>query len=197
MRVSLAVIPLLLAASIVPAHADTFTAVISDSGLGLTLTLDITANATSNPNVFAITAITGDETATGGTPNPILYEIGSATSATSPGTATSPNGGTALKYDNLLYTSGPLFDQYGVLYAFDGTNSGFPDPSYRELLYSTGLGEYVFNRDDGLSQETLDNSSLTTTTLTNTSTPEPSSFILLGTGVLAMAGALRRRLAQK
>ncbi len=70
--------------------------------------------------------------------------------------------------------------------------------SYTEYSYSvTGTGsdtiQFAFRDDPGYMA--LDNVSVTANTGTGT-TPEPSSFILMGSGILALGGMIRRRLSR-
>jgi hypothetical protein len=88
--------------------------------------------------------------------------------------------------DNLLFPgAASLVDRNG--FAFTATQG---DTAFTVDIFSPSAGNY--------DAYFLDNDGFTATipvafTLTNAATPEPSSLILMATGLLAMAGLLRRR----
>ena len=70
-----------------------------------------------------------------------------------------------------------------------------PDP-YTTSAFSKSLGRYVSIQADNVNDTGSDNVLLDAITFTPTAaTPEPSSLVLLGTGILGAAGVIRRKLS--
>ena len=159
------------------AFADTFT--FNFSGSGFTATGTFTASATGTPGKFLINSVTGtlNGTAIQGILAPGIY----------PPTLSGdfPN-------DNLLYdplVAGGALDSNG--FSFNLTNG-----TDFNIFYFAGNYDLVTG--PGLNGFQLNSFSITNSTTgvpLVSGIPEPSSFLLLATGVLGMAGAIRRRFA--
>ena len=87
--------------------------------------------------------------------------------------------------DNLLFpTATPTLDSHG--FAFTEING--PD-HYKVDIFNDGSGYFAFLDDEDNFTQTVP----VTFSVATAATPEPSTFILLGTGILGLAGATRRK----
>lgn len=88
--------------------------------------------------------------------------------------------------DNLIFPlSDPNLDSHG----FSFTEINGPD-HYDVNIFNDGTGYFAYLDDEDNFTQTVP----VTFSLTTAATPEPSTFILLGTGILGLAGATRRKL---
>ena len=122
----------------------------------------------------------------------------------------------SLEADGFWHISGITGERNGIaIIALDPLRSfssndnilTYPDPTslfvnYGGTAYETADGmNYNFYSSDGVNRETItpiDNGQDITLSISDASTaspvPEPSTFLMLGTGLLSAAGVLRRRL---
>lgn len=147
------------------AHADTFSFTLDGGTSGFSGTGTLTGNASGSSGGYLIAGISG--TGVTGLIGPGGYN----------------------ENDNLLFpTATQLFDLSGLSFT-DQNATGV----YRVNLYSSGTMYYAFVTDSTNFSSTVPvQFSLGATP---TVTPEPSSIALLGTGMLGVAGVVRKRFA--
>jgi hypothetical protein len=179
-RSSALVFSALLAASSFAAHADTYTFGISTGSTSTTPGSSFTVNGTltgtpysTSPAAITLTDITGSGqgyTFTGVVP--LGTESG-------------------LSYDNLLFTdpSATHVDSKGALLYL----SSVAGTSLAHVYDNNGYHVDVFDPHDPAD---LTPFAIDTFVITPTAVPEPSTWMLLGTGVLALAGLGKRKLFQ-
>ena len=179
MRLYLLVSSITSLALSVAAYADSFnlnfgmpTSSFSGSGV-------LTTGTMVAPLEYTITSITGAvDMAPGGTTSSIE-------SILAPGVFPTPeNGGSFPANDNILFvTNGTgMLTEYGLSFLLrDGAQIN---------LYEGGAGASVLVK----SASGMNLSEAVPITITAVPAPEPSSFALLGTGLLAIAGVAKRRL---
>jgi hypothetical protein len=189
--------------------------------LALATALAMTPVAVADTFDFSFTdgAVTGSGTLTGtyeGVGNPWLITSGTGTFSdgddagavalvANPNGTSSANTVDAITYDNLLdlfQISGSYLDAEGLLFQFGS------DGDYLNIFldYSLGGGSNYYgwydmpqgNGDDGFNSAT-GSFSITSYDIPQDEippTPEPGSFVLLGTGFCALTGLMMRRRAQ-
>jgi hypothetical protein len=183
------------------ARADSFAFTFNDgavSGLG---TLTGTYEGAGNP--WLITSGSGTFTDPDDTGSITLIANPSGPGGSSSGGVGCPSGVGCIVYDDLLdlfQVSGAYLDQNGLLFQFGVSGDylnlffsysvGGGGPVYYGWYDSQGNGDYSFEGATG-------NFTITSYDIPGPEnvTPEPGSFLLLGTGLFAIAGLLLRRRA--
>ncbi len=175
-----ALFALFCSACVLPAVADTYTLTVIGAGIDAQATIVGTPDA-STPGAFDFTGGSGTYNGVpitlytpSGTSN--TFEIANFTRP--PFTYQS-----SYEYDNVGFPTGNgglVLDQYGFLFA---------EPNDHFNVFSVGQN-YGYSNDETLYGY---NTGLTLVTLTTAATPEPSSLVLLCTGLVGIGELLRRR----
>ena len=181
-RFSLALLALATALAISPmAKADTLYAFSFTSLDGLyTATGTVTAGWNQADNAILATAgnITISTNPSGGPEDGLTGTLESV----NPGEQTSPGGG--FDVDNYLYEGNPFLDQWGLLF-----DSG--SPAVEINFWGNGPDNYSLYVDDNGNYTVAETGNLTI--VPEVLTPEPTSLLLFGAGLLGLAGLLRRK----
>jgi hypothetical protein len=90
--------------------------------------------------------------------------------------------------NNDVYTAAPYLDLAGVSYSVGSTDYNLYDYSGSVVLDCNSVTDPTCHTADGVSVQ------FTLTPATTTSTPEPGTLILLGSGLLGLFGISRRKL---
>lgn len=160
------------------ARADTFN--FSTSGAGGGFSGSGVIDATNQGSYYSINSIAGGNASTGSTVTGLIGANGFDGN------------------DNELFpASALLVDNSGFAFTasqINPTNQG--NTSFTVRIYSSGGSYFLDLKDsDGFSNGAIP-ANLSIVNATPAQTPEPSGLLLLGTGVLSMAGMARRRFAR-
>lgn len=164
------------------ARADTFT--FTSGGVGYAFSASGTLTGVADPSVSGAFDITGGFGQVNGVAM-TLVNPGTTAGNNVAVTYTDSYGTAYYNYDNVVYTNGSALDLYGLLFADGGDHTNFFAQN----------GQTSFTNDEANTTSFPITFSVTDTSTSAAVTPEPSSMLLLATGMLGTAVVLRRRLA--
>lgn len=151
------------------AHANTITFSAAGNGFESSGTMTVVADPTT-PGTLDVTGVSGE--VNGVTITGLLPGSYNAN-------APSFNAAGTIMYDNLYYVTSPVFDYNGI--GLNIGNSG----SQGNFYYDQGGYQFLDINDNVVDL----------TSFTVTETPEPSTLVLLGTGIVGLAFTFARRSA--
>jgi len=190
MKSRLMICILLLALSAVPALADSLTLTITNQGTlagsqlgsgGISAFSDISSTLISLYN-SPIASTTGGWL--GFSTGMFTGSLAQGLSFTGGEFGFSIGGGAVILVNNFMGTLTKMGDDFNLVGTFSGVYQG---------VYFTGSTNQIFGFEDDHGESGFEDLHGTTTVVT-TAVPEPGTLTLFGTGLMALAGAVRRKL---